>query len=333
MGSRSPRRATSRGGWIDGHSEDADRLIGDALALAERLGAHHLIAAAEHTRGIIALGRGEPATARERFEGSGGELAALSDVHYAFFPALTLGFPLERDERDRPRVTFQETMVLGQRLGAAQAAAFLPASVAWAGRAEGDLDAAVALARESARRSVTLGWKHGEALALGLLGNLHRARGELDEARSHLERSLALRRELGDRRATGCALGCLGLLAAAEGDMAGARGSLRAALELFERIEDGPGTMGMLLNLGVVALGAGDHAGARGLLEQGCDLLGQPRLPRLRGWIQAQLAEIAREEGDERSASAHLSTAREIFEELGERDGLAHCSQTFAVSR
>ena len=249
--------------WIDGQSEDADRLIGDALALAERLGAHHVIAAAEHTAGIVALGRGEPATARRRFERSGRELAALSDVHHAFFPALTLGFPLERDERGRPRVTFQETMVLGQRLGAAQAAAFLHASVAWACRAEGDFDAAVALAKESARRAATLGWKHGEALALGLLGNLHRARGEHDQARTRLERSLALRRELGDRRAIGFALGCLGLVAAAEGDLAGAHSSLRAALELFERTEDGPGTVGMLLNLGVVALGAGDHARAR----------------------------------------------------------------------
>jgi predicted ATPase/DNA-binding SARP family transcriptional activator len=319
--------------WIDGHSEAADRLIGDALALAERLGAHHVIAATEHTRGIIALGRGEPASARRSFERSGRELATLSDVHHAFFPALTLGFPLEHDERGRPRVTWQETMVLGQRLGAAQAAAFLPASVAWAARAEGDLDAAVALARESARRSAMLGWKHGEALALGLLGNLHRARGEHDEARTRLDRSLDLRRELGDRRAIGFALGCLGLLAAAEGDLPGARGSLRAALELFERIEDGPGTIATLLNFGVVALGAGDHAGARGLLERSCELLGDRRIPRLRGWIEAQLAEIAREEGDERSASAHLSAARQIFEELGERDGLAHCSQALAASR
>jgi predicted ATPase/DNA-binding SARP family transcriptional activator len=319
--------------WIDGQSEDADRLIGDALALAERLGAHHVIAATEHTRGIVALGRGEPASAHRSFERSGRELAALSDVHHGFFPALTLGFPLERDERGRPRVTWQETMVLGQRLGAAQAAAFLPASVAWAARAEGDLDAAVALARESARRSAMLGWKHGEALALGLLGNLHRTRGEHDEARTRLERSLALRRELGDRRAIGFALGCLGLLAAAEGDLPGGRGSLRAALERFERIEDGPGTSATLLNLGVVALRAGDHAGARGLLEQSCELLGDRRIPRLRGWIEAQLAEIAREEGDERSASAHLSAARQIFEELGERDGLVHCSQALAASR
>ena len=319
--------------WIDGHSEDADRLIREALALAEHLGAHHVIAATEHTSGIIALGRGEPATARRRFEHSGRELAALSDVHHAFFPALTLGFPVERDQRGRPRVTFQETMVLGQRLGAAQAAAFLPASSAWAARAEGNLDDAVRLARESARRSATLGWKHGEALALGLVGNLHRARGEYDEASPRLERSLTLRRELGDRRAIGFALGCLGLLAAAEGDLDGGRASLRAALELFERIEDGPGMMGMLLNLGVIALGAEDHAGARGLLEQSCDLLGQRRLPRLRGWIQAHLAEIAREEGDERTATAHLSAARQTFEELGERDGLAYCSQLLAARR
>jgi tetratricopeptide (TPR) repeat protein len=319
--------------WIDGHSRSADRLVRESLALAEHLGTHHVTAAAEHTCGIIALGRGEPAAARRQFERSGRELAALSDVHHAFFPALTLGFPVERDQRGRPRVTFQETMVLGQRLGAAQAAAFLPASSAWAARAEGNFDAAVRLARESARRSAILGWKHGEALALGLLGNLRRARGEHDEARLHLERSLALRRELGDRRAIGFALGCLGLVAAAEGDLPGARGSLRTALELFERIEDGPGTVGMLLNLGVVALGAGDHAGARGLLEQSCELLGQRRIPRLRGWIQAQLAEVARDEGDERSAAAHLSAARQIFEELGERDGLAHCSQALAASR
>jgi hypothetical protein len=49
--------------WIDGHSEDADRLLSEALALAERLGAHHVIAATEHIRGIIALGCGEPLSA------------------------------------------------------------------------------------------------------------------------------------------------------------------------------------------------------------------------------------------------------------------------------
>jgi tetratricopeptide (TPR) repeat protein len=314
--------------WI-GRWDDPDRLIRGALAQAERLGARHVVAAAEHASGIMALERAEPATARERFDRAGETLATLSGVAHAFFPALTQGFVVERDERGRPRVTLQETMVLGHRLGAAQATAFLPSTVAWAARAEGDLDAAVALARESARRSAGLGWRYGEALALSLLGNLHRVRGEHDEARDRFERSLALRRELGDRRATGLTLGCLGLLAAAEGDLAGARTSLRTGLEQFERIEDGPGRMGMLLNLGVVALQGDDRAEARRLLQH--SLTSTDGLPRACAWIQAMLAEVAGEEGDPAAAAAHLSAAREGFRALREREGLTHCSQLRAT--
>jgi tetratricopeptide (TPR) repeat protein len=316
--------------WIGGW-DDPDRLIRAALADAERLGAAHVVATAEHASGIMALERGEPVTAHERFERAGAKLADLGDVRHAFFPALTQGFVLERDERGRPRLSFQETMVLGHRLGAAQGTAFLPSNAARAARADRDLDAAVALARESARWSARLGWRYGEALALCLLGNLHRARGEYAEARDRLERSLALRRELGDRRATGLALGCLGLLASAQGDVDRARASLRAALELFERIEDVPGTMGSLLNLGVVALRAGERTDARTLLERsGARVEG---LPRAGAWIQVMLAEIAREEGDHRAAMAHLFAARAGFERLREREGLAHCREVVSVEQ
>jgi tetratricopeptide (TPR) repeat protein len=313
--------------WI-GRWDDPDRLLRGALALTRRADARHVAAAAEHASGILAVERAEPALARERFDCVARELAQLQNVAHAFVPALTPGFALERDARGRARLTFQETMILGHRLGAAQATALLPSSAAWAWRVEGDLETALALASDSTQRTRELGWRYGEALALCLLGNLHRAHGEHDQARSALERSLALRQELGDRRATGVTLGGLGLLCAAHGDRARGEATLRDALALFERIEDYPARMGTLLNLGVVALDNGDRAQARLRLQQSLATIRNPvGLPRAIAWIHAMLAEIAQDEGDDRTAVSHRSAALEIFQAIGERDGLDHCTQ------
>jgi tetratricopeptide (TPR) repeat protein len=182
----------------------------------------------------------------------------------------------------------------------------------------------LALAEEATTRFRDLGWHYGEALALNQLGTLWRLRRQHDRARRHLRHSLALRERLGDRRATGLTLGALGLLAAGEGDRHGAQRLLRQAHDLFERTEDRFAMAGMRINLGVVALRSGDLLEARRLLRTLFALRAGPGLLRPAGWAEVLLAEIADRRGDE-SAEGHLRRASELFAQLDERMGLAHC--------
>ena len=225
--------------------------------LAEKLGGDHLVAAIAHTRGVMMLSQGRAVDARSHFDVCGSLLTDLEAPDGGFFPANSIGFPVEWDDGS-PRLVFEETLVSGHRLDAGPAAAYLRFSQAWAARAAGDLDAALAHATDSVESFAATGWDYGVALADNLLGNLLRLAGDIPAAHRHLDRSLQLRARLGDRRATGVTLGALGLLAAAEDDDTAAQRYLWRALELFERIEDGFGVAGTLLNLGVVSLRAGD---------------------------------------------------------------------------
>lgn len=312
--------------WAANRIEEATDQLDRACELARELGADHVLAAAAHMRAVLALGQGLADESRDHLETCGQLLARLRGPDRGFFPAISIGFSVEWDQ-DRPRLVFEETLVMGHRLDAEPAGAFLRFSQGWAARAAGAFGDAVAHARDSVASFDGQGWDYGSALAHNLLGSLHRLVGDHESARIHLQRSLALRSRLGDRRATGVTLGALGLLAAAEGDQAGAQRHLREALELFERIEDGFGAAGTLLNLGVVALREGDLDGAQPLLEQVGDLRSAPGGCRPAGWAAVMLAEIAHRRDQDELARTRLAEAEELFTGIGEQMGLAHCQQ------
>ena len=312
--------------WVAHRVEAATEHLDRACELAGELGADHVIAAATHTRGVMALSQGRPVDAQSHFDVCGALLADLDAPDHGFFPAISIGFSVEWDE-DRPRAVFEETLVPGHRLDTGPATAFLAFSQAWASRAAGDLDAAIAHATDSAEGFAAAGWDYGIALADNLLGSLLRLAGDRPAARQHLEQSLRLRARLGDRRATGVTLGALGLATAAEGDQTGAQRHLWRALELFERIEDGFGTAGTALNLGVVALRADELDTARPWLEQVGELRDAPGGRRPLGWAAVMLAEIAHRREETETAAEHLAEARTMFSAIGEDMGLAHCQR------
>ena len=312
--------------WVAHRVEAATVHLDRACELAGELGAGHVVAAATHTRGVMALSQGRPVDAQSHFDDCGALLADLDVPDRGFFPAISIGFSVEWDE-DRPRAVFEETLVPGHRLDAGPAAAFLRVSQAWAARAAGNLDAAIAHATDSVEGFAAAGWDYGVALADNLLGSLLRLAGDPPAAHRHLDRSLQLRARLGDRRATGVTLGALGLATAAEGDQTGAQRHLWRALELFERIEDGFGTAGTLLNLGVVAIRAGDLDTARPRLEQVGELRDAPGGHRPVGWAAVMLAEIAQRREEPETAAEHLAEARALFAGIGEHMGLAHCQR------
>ena len=317
--------------WTGHRWDDAEHLLDRACALARDHAAEYIHAAATHTRGVIALTRGQPGAAQTHFAACEALLTGVGQAHRGFFPTISAGFSVEWDEGRYPRAVFEETLVAGHRIDAGPAAALLRFSQGWAARAGGALETAIAYGDDSAGRFGTEGWSYGVALAHNLLGNLHRLAGDHGTARRHLEHSLRLRAQLGDRRATGVTLGGLGLLAAAEDDVDGAQRYMRRALALFERIEDGFGEVGMLVNLGVAWLRAGDLDSARRLLEQAQKLRDAPGRQRTLGWVAVMLAEIAERQGDERTAAGHRARARTTFARLGEHMGLRHCEQLDAT--
>ncbi len=312
--------------WTAHRIQAAEEQLDHACALSRDLGADHVLAAATHTRGVLALGQGRPAQAQAHFEACRDRLDQLEDPERGFFPAISIGFSVEWDAGS-PRLVFEETLVMGYRLDVGPAVAFLDVSRAWAARADGDLEAAVAHARDSYVGFTAAGWDYGIALADNLLGNLYRQTGDHRAARRCLGQSLRRRAWLGDRRATGVTLGALGMLAAAGGDEVGTQRYLRRALELFERIEDGFGTAGTLLNLGVASLRADDLDAAEPRLEQIQELRDAPGGHRPVGWGAVMLAEIARRRGEVAAAGECLTEARTVFAGIGERMGLAHCER------
>ena len=317
--------------WTTQHS-DVVRRLERACELARDVNEDHILASATHTRGVVELSRGQPAAALQHFDACDELLSDLELADRGFFPAISIGFSVEWDTDGASRLVFEETLVMGHRLDADLATAHLRYSQAWAARAAGELDTAIASAEDSADRFSAHGWGYGIALTSNLLGNLHRLAGDHETARRRLEQSLQLRTQQADRRATGVTLGALGLLAGAEGDVDEAHRYLRQALELFDRIEDGFGQGGTLLNLGVVTLRAGDLDAARRCFDQVQAVRHRPGMLRPSGWVAVMLAEIAAREGDTRTANRHLTRARTTFAQLGETMGLAHCDRLQRVA-
>ena len=312
--------------WAANRWHEAEHRLDRASELAGRLGARHVAASVEHTRGMIALSRGMPQAAQGHFAACGAALDGLPTAGHGFFPALSPGFVVEWAD-SRPRVAFEETLVMGHRLDVGPARAHLRFSQAWAARADGDLDAALACAEESAARFREQSWRFGEAAAHHLQGSLHRLGGAYGAARQHLEHSLDLRTRLGDRRATGVTLTALGRLAAAEGDTVGAERHHHRASEVFQRTEDRFGYGAVQLNVAVDALADGQQHTAAPLLRQVQQLGDAPGMRAASGWIALMLAEIADAQGEAGAAADHRAYAHTTFTELGAQMGLAYCAQ------
>ena len=154
-----------------------------------------------------------------------------------------------------PLLLQEDTAIVGRRVGAEAAIAYILGNLAVVDRAQGAFDRADELIEESLARFQALADVQGEAFALGALGNLARSSGDFERGRALLERSLALRQEIGDRRGTGITLGCLAVLLARSGDEAGARAAAEQSRDWFAENDDMIGLSAAELSLANVASG------------------------------------------------------------------------------
>ncbi|MEU4498763.1 BTAD domain-containing putative transcriptional regulator [Streptomyces sp. NPDC023998] len=315
--------------WMRGTWNEAQAALDEACALAD--GEPPVLAAAAHQRGIWAVCRGEGRAARDAFATCLRLLADLDGAAPPFFPVMTPGYTREEDPEGRMSLFFEETVLVGRLVGAAQARGYALSNLAWATRLDGDTDEAAAAAEESVDCFRALGDPHGESLALNALGNICRTHRDHEKARAYLDAGLLIRRRLGDRREVGITLGNIGLLAMAVGDVDSARAAIGRARTGFEETGDIPGAMNSLLHLGLVARAAGDAATARALLTRALDLEHVAGSTCATGWVAVMLSRLARESRDPAGADAATARALGLFTQLGDTAGLEHLSQ--AASR
>jgi predicted ATPase/DNA-binding SARP family transcriptional activator len=307
---------------------DTEALLGEhGTLLAEDLPAARPPAWAAHTRGIVAWFRCEYPRAREQLELAlrrAGEL--IADERPALWP-MSYGLITVTPEVGYPLLLQEDTAIVGRRVGAEAAVAYILGNLAAVDRVEGAFDRAGELIEESLARFRRLGDVQGEAFALNALGNLARSSGDFERGRELLGRSLALRQEVGDRRGTGITLGCLAVLAARSGDPAGGRATAEQGRGWFAENDDMIGLSAAQLSLASVALSAGDRVGARTHLQDAASVFDAIESTPQEGWTQAVLAAMSAEDGEPATARRWLNRAIRHFELLGGDAGMAYCRE------
>jgi predicted ATPase len=305
--------------------DEAERAATAALAEADSLGAAPVACAARWLAAMAALFREDVPLARKRFADCLGHLKLLDAAAVPFFPAVTLSMPLVPACGALVPV-FEESWLLGRRVGVVQGLGYTLSALADAHRLSGDLDDALDAMHRSVDAFADLDDAAGLAHAFNHLGCIERDRGLFEPADTHLREALRIREQLGDHRGENLCLANLGLLSATAGDLAEGRRLARLALDRGEAVDDGPGVAGALLDLAVVELLAGDQHAARVFAGQAAEAYQPQAYPRLEAWAQLFAAELARDDRDAEAFARHGHAAVALFGRLGCRIGTARAA-------
>lgn len=279
-------------------------------------------AAHDHLRALVALSRGDPDAALPWLERSLGWLAATARDTPPFFSVCTLAFSVARYEAIIMPI-FEETMLVGRRVGAAQAEGYVMCTVAFAARAAGRFSEAAEALDRALRVFQSLGDLAGEALALAQRGHLHRALGEVVAAIDCFHKSADLRAGIPDQRGSAVSLSGIALAEAGRGNLTTARGLAGEAARMLDRSGDRPGLSGALDNLAAIEIISRRFGQAVQAVERLLALRAVPDLHRSVGWNHLLLAQLRDRTGDAVGAGAAFRAARIVFDQIGERHGLA----------
>lgn len=304
--------------WLAAEWDIIDRLLDtaehDLRSLPPMRAAH------DHLRALVALSRGDPEAALPRLEDALGWLAETPRDVPPFFSVCTVACSVVRYDGITMPI-FEETMLVGRRVGVAQAEAYVLCTRAFADRASGRFsDAAEALDR-SLQVFRSLSDRAGEAFALAQLGHLHRTLGETAAAIESFRRSADIRASIPDQRGSALSLTGIAFAEADRGNAEAARGLAGEAARMLDRSGDNPGPW--LTNLAAIESITGRHRQAAQMVERLLGLRVLPDLFRLRGWNHLMLAQLRERTGDGVGAEAALRAARAVFLRIGDRQGLA----------
>jgi predicted ATPase/DNA-binding SARP family transcriptional activator len=279
-------------------------------------------AAHDHLRALVALSRGDPDAALGCLDRSLQWLTETPRNAPPFFSVCTLAFSVTQSHGITMPI-FEETMLVGRRVGAAQAEAYILCTLAFAARAaERFSEAAEALDR-SLRIFRSLGDSAGEAFALAQQGHLHRTLGESAAAIDCFHQSADLRAAIPDQRGFAISLTGIAVAQANQGSVAAARGLAGEAVRILDRSGDRTGLTASLNTLAVIEIISGQYGHAVQAVEKLLSLRAVPDFHRSIGWSHLLLAQLRERTGDSVGANAALRAATTVFRRIGERQGLA----------
>jgi tetratricopeptide (TPR) repeat protein len=302
--------------WMAGEWDDAVRLASEAATAAR--GIAGVRASHEHLRAVLALFRGETSAAPALLDNSLDALGRVPPDAPPFFTVCTVAWSVD-SVGNLLFPVFEETMLAGRRVGAAQGRGYILATQAQAARMGGRSDEAGVLLEQALRMFGSLGDRTGQSHVLAQRGHLLRGRGDPAAARECFRAAADLRAEIPDRRGTAIALTGVALAEAALGDGQRARALGHEACRMLDRSGDLTGHAGALNNLAVAEVLAGRPGQAIDLIERALALRATPSL----GWQYMLLAGLREMSGQIAAAVAAIAAARGCFEQLGERRGLA----------
>jgi predicted ATPase/DNA-binding SARP family transcriptional activator len=317
--------------WCRCDLATATQVAEESANAAARL-RHPEIGAASHwLAGLTALSREDVDLAQQELAECRDRLTTVATDLRPFFPCISASMSPMAAAGHGWIPVFEETMLLGRRVGARQAIGYVDSLLGSVHRYAMRPAEAAEPVRSAVRTFRSLHDPAGLAMALNHLGCVEREVGDLD-AIEHLNQALRLREQLGDRRAATVTLANRGLAEAAVGDQDRGRRSVRAALQQLEAINDGAGTPGVMTNLAAVELMAGETHAARVIADNAVELARPQGFGRLDALTRTFAAQLAAREGDHVAARRHAGEARRLFAEFRCRPGEERAAAVIATT-
>ncbi len=216
---------------------------------------------ARHFAAVLALALWDVDDARRSLQEADVALDQVPETSPPFFTTLSVSWIVD-DRGAVPLPVAEDTMLLGRRVGAAQARGHVAVAVALAERLGGRTDLALALLDDAIARFTSLGDAFGTGCALGQRGHTLRWAGDLPGALASFDAAEEVHRSLHDLRSIAMAVAGRSYVAALLGEAASARRHVHEAVSMMERTGDIAGVAHTLSLQGLIELelGAVDDA-------------------------------------------------------------------------
>ncbi len=172
---------------------------------------------ARHFGAVLALALGDVDEARTLLGEANAALDRVPDSSTPFFTTLSVSWVVD-DRRAVPVPVAEDTMLLGRRVGAAQARGHLAVAGALAERLAGRSDIALTMLDDAIARFTAVGDTFGIGYTLGQRGHTMRWAGDLAAAHASFDAAEQAHRSLRDLRSISMAIAGRSYVAALRGD-------------------------------------------------------------------------------------------------------------------
>jgi predicted ATPase len=298
--------------WATHDVAEAERIAAEVDRVSEGLGRTDMRAGASWIRAHCALTREDADVADRLLEDC---MAQLDEVDPDAAPFITVVTPcvVLIPVADLMVPSYEESLLVGRRVGARHAVAHLWSARGYAARLRGDYGAARAAVSRSLHQFERLRDPLGRAQALNHLGCILRDDRVFDDAEDCLQEAEGIRHRIGDRRGEWITRANAGMSRVRRGDVATGESWTRACLAAFEAVEDMPSVANMKGALGTIALASGDSTRARTLYARAVTDLVHQSWPRVEAWYRVMVAELAVAEGLGAEADSQLDEASTLL--------------------